>query len=477
VRGVSLKLGPEEPTSHGRDVGYPAWGAWMRARAWQTNVALGLIGIEMWWLARQLVREYDHFTIGFSGVSGWGAWLYVLAMVLILTQPMNRWTMPIILAVAVACRMEVVFANPLLSSDIYRYVWDGVVQHAGISPYRYVPGDAALSFLRAPNSEVFAHINRRDYAHTIYPPLAQMLFYVVTWISPTVTAMKLAMVGFEAVTVAALIALLKKIGRSPAQVLLYAWCPLLVWEIAGSGHLDAAAMAFIALALLARMRRRPLLTGVLLGIAVMVKFYPLVLLPALWWRGDRRGSWWKMPAGVAAVVAVGYAYYAGVGMRVFGFMGGYAQEEGLATGARYFLLDLALRAPGMAEMPVWVFYLFCAVVFAGLAAWAWRVGSQRGHEFIGPAFGLAMALMLLFSPHYAWYVIWLIPFFALQPNLAVLVYLMGFFYGYTTMWAAPGPKMFLLNEWLYGATALGFLVWMTWRKWERSFFPAMGYEQ
>jgi hypothetical protein len=76
--------------------------------------------------------------------------------------------------------------------------------------------------------------------------------------------------------------------------------------------------------------------------------------------------------------------------------------------------------------------------------------------------------MLLFSPHYAWYVIWLIPFFTLQPNLAALVYLMGFFYGYTTMWADPGPKMFLLNAWLYGATAAAFLIWMAWRRWGRA---------
>jgi hypothetical protein len=421
----------------------------------------------MWWLARQLVREYGRFSIGFSGVSGWGVWLYVLAVVLILTQPVNRWTMWIVLGVAAVCRLQVVFAPPFLSSDIYRYVWDGVVQHAGISPYRYVPGDAALRFLRGAHADVFANINRRDYAHTIYPPCAQMLFYAVTWVKPTVTAMKLAMVGFEAVTAAALVALLRGLGRRPEQALLYAWCPLLVWEVAGSGHLDAAAMAFIALALLARMRRQAWLTGVLLGIAVMLKFYPLVLLPALWWRRDGRGSAWKMPVGLAAVVAVGYACYAGVGMRVFGFMGGYAQEEGLATGARYFLLDLARRVPGFAGPSLGVFYGFCVVAFAGLTVWAWRVGSRPGYGFLGPAFGLAMALMLLFSPHYAWYVIWLIPFFALQPNLAVLVYLMGFFYGYTTEWAAPGPKMFVLNAWLYGATAVGFAVWMAWRRFVR----------
>jgi len=170
--------------------------------------------------------------------------------------------------------------------------------------------------------------NRRNYAHTIYPPVAQMLFYGITAISPTVTAMKMVMVLFEGVTVAALMALLKEMGRRREQVLLYAWCPLLVWEVAGGGHLDSAGMAFIALALLARIRKRPVATGVLLGIAVMIKFYPLVLLPALWWR-DERGSNWKMPAAVAGVIALGYACYASVGMRVFGFLGGYAQEEGL----------------------------------------------------------------------------------------------------------------------------------------------------
>jgi hypothetical protein len=424
-----------------------------------TNGVLVGLGVGLWWLE----LEQGRFSIGLSSVLEWGAVLYVVAVGAILTQRVDRWTMPIVLAVALACQLQVVFAAPFLSTDVYRYVWDGVVQHAGISPYRYVPGDAALSFLRGPNADVFANINRRDYAHTIYPPCAQMLFYLVTWVSPTVTAVKLAMVGFEGVTVAALIALLRELGRRTEQVLLFAWCPLLVWEIAGSGHLDASAAAFIALALLARMRRRPWLTGVLLGIAVMLKFYPLVLLPALWWQ-DGQGSAWKMPLAVGGVVAAGYACYAEVGMWVFGFVGGYAQEEGLATGARYFLLDAMRRAPGMTGLPVWVFYGFCGAVFAGLGVWTWQVGSRPGSAFLGPAFGLAVALMLLFSPHYAWYVIWLVPFFALQPNLAVLVYLIGFLCWFTTMWPLPGPKMFALNEWLYGATGVGFLVWMGWRR-------------
>ena len=58
--------------------------------------------------------------------------------------------------------------------------------------------------------------------------------------------------------------------------------------------------------------------------------------------------------------------------------------------------------------------------------------------------------MLLFSPHYAWYILWLVPFFTLLPLLPGLGYIMGFFYLYTTALAAPGPKMFLANEILYG---------------------------
>jgi alpha-1,6-mannosyltransferase len=261
--------------------------------------------------------------------------------------------------------------------------------------------------------------------------------------------------------------LLQGLGRRREQVLIYAWCPLLIWEVAGAGHLDSAGMAFIALALLARFRKQAVLTGVFLGIAVMLKFYPLVLLPALWWRGDGRGSAWKMPAAVMGVVAFGYACYAGVGMRVFGFLGGYAKEEGLETGARYFLFDLARRVPGLESLPIWVFYGFCVAVFAAIKFWAWRTACQPGSprdSFLAPAFGMAVALMLLFSPHYPWYVIWLIPFFALQPNLPILIYLMGCFYGFTTALAVPGPKMFLLNEYLYAATAVAFLIWMAVRK-------------
>jgi len=432
-------------------------------------------------LARQFLSENDHFTIGFSGVSGYSVVLYLAACLIILTSPADRLTFPIILTVAIVCRLAVLDSDPFLSSDVYRYVWDGVVQHVHINPYRYVPGDPILSFLRAPNQEIFDNINRRDYARTIYPPAAQFMFYLITLISPTLIFMKTAMVLFEGLTMYALISLLCAMGYRREQALLYAWCPLLIWEIAGSGHLDSVAMAFISLALLFRYRRNSVVTGIFLGLAVLTKLYPIVLMPALLMREKPADAYpaysvstylkgwdWKMPAAVFAVIAAGYAAYSSVGMLVFGFLGGYVKEEGIETGVRYFFLELTQQLPGLHQLPTAAFYVFCALVFGWLIVWSLRLASNRTSDragFLSPAFALAAALMFLFSPHYAWYILWLVPFLTLVPDLAILVYVTGFFYGYTTALADPGPKMFLLNKLLYGAVLVAAIADMALRRW------------
>ena len=438
-------------------------------RAWLTNALLCVIGVGLVWMARQFVVESMRFEMGFSGVSGWSASLFVAAVVVVLTQPVNRATIWIVLGFAAAMRGMTLFAKPFLSSDIYRYVWDGIVQHAHVNPYRYVPGDAALSFLRPGHEEIFNNINRRDYARTIYPPVAQMIYWAVTLISPTVQAMKVAMLGFECVTVGALMAMLRWMRRPSAEVLLYAWCPLLVWEIAGAGHVDAVVLCFVTLALAARWRERPVLTGLLIGCAVMTKFYPLVLLPALWKRGD-----WKMPATFAAVCMVGYAIYSSAGKLVFGFLGGYSQEEGLNTGTRFFLLEAVHKMRGLERVPVVMYLVFCAVVMGAICWWCWKHAAMESvatkvedaPAFVRGAMMLAMSLMLLFSPHYPWYIVWLIPFFVLIPNLPLLVYLMGMFYLCTTLLAdGTAERGFVLNEILYGGVAMAFVLHLMVRRW------------
>lgn len=478
---------------------------WTTARAWQTNLALAFVGILLFALSRHLTFEYEDFTIGFSGTSGWSVWAYVFGCVLVLFGPTDRLTFPLIVTVAVACRMAVLYADPVLSSDIYRYVWDGMVQHAGINPYRYVPADPALTFLRGgSDGNIYPMINRATYAHTIYPPFAQVLYFCITFVAPTITCMKTVFVLFEGLTMWALVRILAHFGRPREQAIVYAWCPLLIWEIAGSGHLDAAVMALTMLAVLFRLRRQRLWTGLFLGLAVLTKFYPLVLFPALYLLGpvrsdDATGSLvrrldWRMPGVMLGLAAVLYAAYSSVGMAVFGFLGGYVQEEGMDTGSRYFLLEQAQHLPGLHGLSSRAFSVLVAAVLGALAVWAFaranslswggtaaggRVGavparigavyaSAQGADggFLGPCLALAWALMLLFSPHYPWYIAWLIPFLCLMPSVPLAAYILGFFYLCTTELAVgAGPRQFLLNQILYGGLLLATVIHFALRRW------------
>ena len=114
---------------------------------------------------------------------------------------------------------------------------------------------------------------------------------------------------------------------------MYAWNPLPFWEFAGSGHIDAAMIAFVALALWSR---GEWLTGLALAGGVLVKLYPAVLLPALWRPWD-----WRMPAVFGGAIVAAYLPFAGAGAHVFGFLPGYAAEEGFAGGAGFYWWNLA----------------------------------------------------------------------------------------------------------------------------------------
>jgi len=220
-----------------------------------------------------------------------------------------------------------------------------------------------------------------------------------------------------------------------------------------------------------RRRSSRVLTGVFLGLAFLTKFYPIVLFPALYRRGD-----WKMPGVIAGLTVACYSIYLSAGKMVFGFLGGYVQEEGMETGARYFLLQLAQHVPGLHGLGNGAFVGFAGLVMLGVTVWAWRVATPLNAPrtaFLRPAFAYAFALMLLFSPHYPWYIAWLISFLALMPNLPVLTYVAAFFYLCTTAIAVgSGPKQYLLNEILYASVLMAVIMELVLRRlpWTRNWF-------
>ncbi len=307
-------------------------------------------------------------------------------------------------AVAMAVRISLLAAPPFMSTDIYRYVWDGRVQAAGINPYRYVAADPALAFLR--DTPVYARMNRVEYAHTIYPPAAQVIYAVLGHISQTVTAMKIAMVVLELSGALAVAAMLRQAGLPAARMLIYLWNPLAAWAVAGDGHIDGAAIGLLGMAMLAAARRRDGLAGVLLGAAALTKFLPIAVAPALWRRWG-----WKMPAATFAVIIALYACYISVGWQVLGFLPNYTREEGLAAGSGFWLLGALGHLTPVPQWATAVYLAASSAILAGLAtviAFRWPQRHAGRSIAIGRGVALLAAVLLAaFSPHYPWYYAWL----------------------------------------------------------------------
>ena len=339
------------------------------------------------------------------------ALFYALAAWLVVTRPPKEQGRALlaILGVALAMRVLLLPGAPV-SIDIFRYVWDGRVQGAGINPYLHVPASDALLHLR--DTAIYPNIYRSDYIRTMYPPMTQIVFFLVTRISESIIFMKVAMVGFEALTVWAILQLLKARGLPSTHVLLYAWHPLPLWEFARSGHIDAVAIAFLMLAFVAADRRSPVLAGIALGASTMVKYYPVVAGPSLYQRWD-----WRLPVAFAATIAVLYLPYLGAGTKVFN-LGQYLTIERLDHGSGIF--PLVLGSFMVLPSNAFAYYFLAAAVIMIALAFALVMRERKPAADLWGGMVLAVTFTVLFSPHFAWYFAWLVPFLWFYPSAAVV---------------------------------------------------------
>ena len=78
--------------------------------------------------------------------------------------------------------------------------------------------------------------------------------------------------------------ILRSSGQGAHWVLAFAWNPLLATEVAGSGHIDIVGVLLLLVSVAALGRRWRTVAAVAFGLAVAVKFLPIVLLPLYWRR-------------------------------------------------------------------------------------------------------------------------------------------------------------------------------------------------
>lgn len=359
------------------------------------------------------------------------AWILYLSSAVVASSVgrLPRWVLVWILAAAIAMRVVCLVRTPPLSTDVWRYLWDGRVINAGVNPYRYPPEAAdetkpypatpQVNVLRSLKNESWEPINFK-HVPTIYPPLAQMLFAFLAWTRERdAEAFRWTFAAFDVASILILVPLLRRTGRPAERVIWYAWCPLAATEVTAGAHVDAFALFLLLLALLlaARAGGRPgAASGIVLGAAVMAKGYALLAVPFF----VRRGGW-RVLLAVAATLIVLAAPFLGARGHLFDGLGTYLR--GWTTNASVFLIVDHVLKGITSEHLLAARHITLTAVLAVVAILAWRQKPGTGW-LLGATFGAIGAHLLLGAPTLPWYVLWLVPALCWCdiPGLALLTF-------------------------------------------------------
>ena len=262
-----------------------------------------------------------------------------LAYLMALKLTKNEKDLNFFLIIAIILRGSILFAFPSLSDDIYRFIWDGHLTALGENPFSHVPRyyiDNQL-FTNILTPELFAKLNSPNY-FSVYPSVCQGVFFIAVSIFPkSILGATVVIKSFLFLCEIGTLFLLKKLSKfndSKFQIsnskssinaqlisnskfktgdlqtsnfklqtpLIYALNPLIIIELIGNVHFEAAMIFFFLLAIFIlkelkfnlkkelkntfNLELRTLLKLVLAAIAwslsISAKLLTIMVLPLVW---------------------------------------------------------------------------------------------------------------------------------------------------------------------------------------------------
>lgn len=347
-----------------------------------------------------------------------------------------------LLLIAVGVRLALLALPPLLSEDIWRYVWDGATQWAGLNPYQHAPNAAAVDPVAtsAQLQAVRAAIGHAQIP-TIYPPAAQIAFAATGVLGPDPVWLRLLFIGCDGLAILGLWRWAEASDRPPQLAALYAFAPPAVLESAVGGHLDAMGVAAMIWAGAWLAQGRGWRAGWALGWSISTKLLPLIVLPTLVLR--RR---WRTALAALLLAGATVVPYADVGQDGLKGLGTYAARWRANDGAFavFMAATESIWPPGPKAVPLppervrWVRALAGPpphgdatkvwpdeIAFAAakattllLLGGVGLIALVRARDFaalLGPCIG---ALLLLAPVVHPWYLLWVLPFAALAAHRA-----------------------------------------------------------
>lgn len=284
----------------------------------------------------------------------------------------------LMLAVAILVRLLFLGKAPFLSTDAYRYLWDGRVLLHGIDPYIVKPQDSAVHALRL--DWLWSYIDWRSMP-SLYPPFSLALFALADKLDDRglLGIKSLVELGDFAV-LGILIAALRQRGMPAGRAALYAWSPLVIVEFSWSGHQEVWCLAALAAAVLFYDRGNRIASGLALAAAVLFKLYPAALIPSMYIRRP-----WAPVAVIGTTVGLAYFPFVKANPNVVGFLPEFA--------TKYHFND---SLNGVLHTPLAMLsFLLCVV----MSVWA----RKAGLDFVKTMVLLIAAYLLLSPTVNPWY--------------------------------------------------------------------------
>lgn len=385
------------------------------------------------------MTRLDHFTReGYSYLTlffiAFGLYLLATFLILRLSTASSRSPLVALFVFALLFRIPLWFTTPTLSTDVWRYLWDGRLLNQGVNPYANRVDSPELDDLATSWRERIDHA----WMATPYPPITEFTFASIYRLAPdSPTAMQIAFTLFDLATAAVVVALLRRLGLPDERVLIYAWNPLIIVEFSHSAHVDSLMTLLGMLALFWLIAGRRTHSAVAMALATLTKFTPALTLPIFVRRwGLRRTLLYSAIVIGALVPFLGAGLGLGGesdGTGIFGALRIYARQWKTNDGLFFWMVRWLEHLTGN---PVQVSKLL-GLVILGLAALFVLLRSDPGTANKAPqtVIGLTVLLLsvyLLLTPAmFPWYLTWLIallPALPLRRSWATLAFAAGWLY-------------------------------------------------
>ncbi len=234
-----------------------------------------IFSIAYYWFAYHLDRKniYDLFL---CYAISFGTYFYLLNTLKPGSQRLFQY-------MAIFLRLLFLFSIPPLSDDYFRFIWDGQLIFNGLNPFDHLPTEVTIDF---PNkAELLVGMNSPDY-YTVYPPIAQCIYFVSVYLSPnsifgSIVAMRLILLAAEIGVIFLLPKLLQALNVNSQNSLWYTLNPLVIIELSGNLHFEGIVVFFFLLAVYLLVLQKEKLAAIPWALAAAAKLIPIFFLPIL----------------------------------------------------------------------------------------------------------------------------------------------------------------------------------------------------